>query len=111
MSNQHHYLKTETEFYQAVEAGVKTFELRKNDRDFQVGDIVTLMEVVKAEFTGRELPAKEIKYILHGGQFGLPEGYCILQLEDIHQWGHTIGYIAGPTRAGRNEPIPPYPYK
>ena len=29
MSRQHHYLKCETEYYQAVEKGIKTFEVRK----------------------------------------------------------------------------------
>jgi hypothetical protein len=80
MIRQHHELKTETQFYQAVEKGIKTFELRVNDRDFKVGDIVTLVEVVSGILTGRRLAGKEIKYILHGGQFGLPETHCILQL-------------------------------
>ena len=80
MSRQHHELKTETQFYQAFEAGLKNFELRVNDRDFKVGDMVTLIEVVNGTITGRRIFAKEIKYILHGGQFGLPETHCILQL-------------------------------
>ena len=80
MSRQHHKLKTESAFYQAVEAGIKTFELRVNDRNFQVGDMVTLQEVFGGIATGRALPPKEIKYILLGGQFGLPETHCILQL-------------------------------
>jgi hypothetical protein len=81
MSRQHHYLKIETEYYQAVERGDKTFELRKNDRDFKVYDIVHLQETVKGSHTGRELPGKRVKYILYGGKYGLADGYCILQLE------------------------------
>lgn len=80
MSRQHHRLKTETHYYQLVEKGVKTFELRVNDRNFKVCDMVTLYETVSGIETGRELPPKEIKYIFHGGQFGLPETHCILQL-------------------------------
>lgn len=80
MSRQHHRLKNESHYYQLVEAGIKTFELRINDRDFQVGDMVTLYEVVSGVPTGRELPPKEIKYILFGGSFTLPETHCILQL-------------------------------
>ena len=80
MSKQHHTLKTESAFYQAVEAGLKTFEFRLNDRNFQVGDMVTLQEVFGGIATGRALHPKQIKYILHGGQFGLPSEYCILQL-------------------------------
>jgi len=81
MSRQHHTLKTETEYYQAIEKGLKTFELRKNDRDFKVGDMLTLKEVVNGVYTGREIFGKEVKYILSGGKFGLEEGYVIMQLD------------------------------
>ena len=77
MSRQHHKLKTETKFYQSVERGIKRFEIRKNDRGFKVYDLVTLQEVVGDVYTGRELPAFEISYILYGPCHGLPEGYCI----------------------------------
>ena len=80
MSRQHHYLKTETEYYQQIEKGNKNFELRKNDRDFKVGDMLYLEEVVQGIKTGRVLPPKEVKYILSGGKYGLEEGYCIMQL-------------------------------
>lgn len=78
MSRNHHYLKTETEYYQAVEQGLKRFELRKNDRDFQVYDMIYLEETVKGEYTGRKLQPLQIRYILHGGKYGLEDGYCIV---------------------------------
>ncbi len=78
MSRQHHYLKTETEYYQDIEEGLKKFELRKNDRDFKIGDFLILEETVNTIKTGRKMFQFEIKYILHGGKFGLQEGYCIL---------------------------------
>jgi hypothetical protein len=81
MSGQHHYLKTEKEYYQDVERGVKTFELRKNDRNFQVGDMLFLCETIAGEHTGNRLPPLEITYILHGGKYGLQEGYCILGIK------------------------------
>ncbi len=77
MSRQHHYLKCETQYYQAVEEGEKTFELRKNDRNFKEYDMVYLQEVVSGVKTGRELPPKEIKYVLKGGKYGLDKDYCI----------------------------------
>lgn len=80
MSRQHHYLKTETEYYEAVKNGNKSFELRKNDRGFQVGDIVSLVEVINGKPTCEQRHPMEIIYILHGGKFGLKKGYCILQL-------------------------------
>ena len=78
MSRQHHYLKTETEYFQAVERGEKKFELRINDRGFRKYDIVYLQEVVIGTPTGRELPGLAIQYILEGPAFGLLDGWCIL---------------------------------
>ena len=78
MSRQHHYLKCETEYYQAVERGYKKFEIRLNDRDFTLNDIVHLKEVVNGIETGRTLGNLEIKYILYGPAYGLLEDYCIL---------------------------------
>lgn len=78
MSRKHHYLKTATEHYQAVESGLKKFELRKNDRDFRIGDMLYLEEIVKGAYSGRKLGPMEIKYILHGDKYVLEEGYCIM---------------------------------
>lgn len=77
MSRQHHYLKCETEFYQAIERGEKKFEIRKNDRNFQVYDMVYLQEVVRGIPTGRQIKPLEIKHFFEGGKYGLEEGYCI----------------------------------
>lgn len=78
MSRKHHYLKTETEFYQFIEIGLKKFELRKNDRDFSIGDILYLEETVNGIYTGRKMEPIEIKYIFHGGRYGLEKDYCII---------------------------------
>ncbi len=76
-----HYLKTERKYYQAVEYGDKTFEVRKNDRGFEVFDLVVLQEVVNGIPTGRALEPMEIVYILDGGKYGVEEGYCVMQLK------------------------------
>jgi len=74
-----HYLKTETEYYQAVKRGEKLFELRKNDRDFRIGDFIYLEETVNGVKTGKYLEPKKIKYILKNcRKYGLKKGYCIL---------------------------------
>jgi hypothetical protein len=73
-----HELKCETEYFALVFYGIKRFEIRKNDRDFQVGDKITLREFAEGEYTGASIPNLTITYILHGPVYGIEEGYCIL---------------------------------
>jgi hypothetical protein len=76
-----HELKTWSEYYEEVFMCHKTFELRKNDRDFKKGDKLILNEWdnEKQEYTGRSL-ARNILYILEGGKFGLEDGYVIMSI-------------------------------
>jgi hypothetical protein len=74
-----HKLKTWTAPFQAMWEGRKLFEFRKNDRDFKIGDWLTLQEWNPGtEYTGREMNAR-VTWILTEG-FGLPWGYCIMSL-------------------------------
>jgi hypothetical protein len=77
MTRTHRHLKCDTEDYQAVERGEKKFELRENDRDFKKNDMVHLHETINGIKTGRRLPPVQIKYIIHGGKYGIDENYCI----------------------------------
>lgn len=80
MSKQHHYLKTINPFYRAVESGKKSFEVRLNDRDYQVGDILHLQEFVPPEtFTGRQIDAEAI-YILDDDRF-CKAGFVVIGLK------------------------------
>lgn len=81
MDDRRHKLKLAKMFFEDVRLGRKSFELRKNDRDYQIGDILELREMDNGEPTGRVIE-KEITYILEGFA-GLKEGYCILALADI----------------------------
>ncbi|EKE9396609.1 DUF3850 domain-containing protein, partial [Listeria monocytogenes] len=47
-----HELKILPEYYEDIVAGRKTFEIRKNDRDFQVGDYLILKEFKDGNHTG-----------------------------------------------------------
>lgn len=51
----HHDLKTLPQYFDAVYNGRKTFEVRKNDRDFRSSDSVTLKEWSEEDgYSGRE---------------------------------------------------------
>ena len=81
MDDRRHKLKLAKMFFEDVRLGRKSFELRKNDRDYKIGDILELREMDNGEQTGRVIE-KEITYILEGFA-GLKEDYCILALADI----------------------------
>jgi hypothetical protein len=86
-SHTHHELKTDPEVFQASLDGLKNFEIRLNDRDFRQGDTLTLRETEHSgeemsngaplKYTGRSLDCK-INYVLHGGRYGLADGWVIL---------------------------------
>lgn len=74
-----HELKTWPEYFIRVFEGTKKFEIRKNDRHFLIGDILTLKEWdPKTEnYTGRTI-IKKVTYMLNGPAFGIEEGYCVM---------------------------------
>lgn len=72
-----HEIKILPEFYDQILKGYKQFELRKNDRNYQTGDIVIFREWDGKQYTGREV-VREIGYVLKNcPQYGLMDGYCI----------------------------------
>lgn len=81
MENNIHELKTWKEYFEEVFMCRKTFEVRKNDRNFQKGDILILKEWdnEKQEYTGRQM-ARGVSYILNGGQFGIENGFVVMAL-------------------------------
>ena len=71
------------EYYHAVRIREKTFELRKDDSDYQLGDMLILREWDGEQYTGKTIH-REITYILRDvPQYGLMEGYCILGLQPV----------------------------
>lgn len=82
MSTVIHELKTEAVYWDAVAAGKKTFEVRRNDRGFQPGDIVKLVRMESRMWrdTMREPLVFRIGWLLQGGQFGVEPGYCVFNL-------------------------------
>ena len=75
-----HELKTYPKYFQETIEGNKLFEIRKNDRNFQVGDVLLLKEWDNIKYTGREVGAM-VRYILGDKFIGLAEGYVALGLQ------------------------------
>jgi hypothetical protein len=71
-------LKTLAPYFYAVRDGSKTFELRKNDRGFKVGDNIKLVEYdpVNDLYSGEEIRIT-VTYILEN-YGGIQPGWCIL---------------------------------
>ncbi len=76
-----HNLKTWPIPFQAVLDGTKTAEYRKNDRRYEVGDILLLEEYLpdKEYYTGRTIEVK-VSHIVYGNQFGIPNDYCVMSI-------------------------------
>ena len=78
-----HQLKVWSEYMDDLLNGSKTFELRYNDRNFQVGDFLLLMEYDKEnqKYLTRELKVK-ISYVLDNSVFdALKDGYLIMGIQ------------------------------
>jgi hypothetical protein len=80
-----HELKTWPDHYDNIAIGIKTFEYRKNDRDYHSGDTLILrrFDPDLYRYTGERMK-KTVTHILYGAAFGIPVGYCIMSLGD-HQ--------------------------
>lgn len=95
-----HDLKILPAYFEEVNAGIKNFEVRKNDRNFRAGDWLLLQEYDGKQYTGRTI-RKRVQYVYAGtGEYGLAEGYCILGLQGpcvtINMNGNNntqIGYV------------------
>lgn len=73
-----HNIKIQRKYYDDILTKNKNFEIRKNDRDYQVGDLLYFTIIDENELT-QDKSFYPIKYILKDvPEFGLKEGYCIL---------------------------------
>ena len=80
----HHNLKLFTKYFQPVLDGRKKSEMRFNDRNYQVGDVITLHEGEPSldgfQYTGRKVSAC-ISYI---DDYGCQYGYVNLSLMHVY---------------------------
>ncbi len=84
-------LKTAAYCWDAIERGDKNFEIRRDDRGFQKGDVLVLRRLEKglacdfystppgSRFGTMDL-RRRVLWILTGNQFGIEPGYVIMSL-------------------------------
>lgn len=85
-----HALKTWPPYFEAVLNGSKTFEIRRDDRGFGVGDTLLLKEWdprgsltdFGGRYTLREILCR-VTHIVPGGQFGIEPGTCVMAIKLI----------------------------
>jgi ASC-1-like (ASCH) protein len=76
-----HCLKTIQPYFGEVENGTKTFEVRKNDRNFKVGDILFLQEFDGKALTGKE-ETRVVTYVLKDYP-ALRSGFVVLGIKEV----------------------------
>jgi hypothetical protein len=92
-----HELKTWPEPFQAVLDGRKRYEIRKNDRGYQVSDVLNLREwAIPTDprfdqrgftgYTGRSLRVV-VTYMTSGGEWGIPVGMCVMGIKPASEGG------------------------
>lgn len=81
----HHHLKIWPRFFDLVQKGEKSFEVRRNDRSFAVGDTLVLEEwdpanLPSPKYTGR-VTEKVVIYLMHGHPtFGLDSDFVVMAI-------------------------------
>lgn len=91
-----HFLKQWPQYFEQIRLKRKTFEIRKDDRGFMLGDQLCLEEWIPLDeslpdhaavgmhgSTGRFLMTGPIPYIMRGPSFGLAVGHVIMSIVDI----------------------------
>ena len=75
-----HELKISSKYYRDVVIANKTYELRKDDRNYKVGDLLILKEYDNGSYSGNVFNVT-IKHILKNcPEYGLMDGYVILSI-------------------------------
>ncbi len=85
-----HKLKCWPNYFDDLMSGKKTFEVRVNDRDFKVGDVLELQEFspTRSCYLSRKLTLR-VNYILRGSKSNLciNDGACVMAIELVPPLG------------------------
>lgn len=99
-----HAVKELPEYFDNVQSGKKTFEVRKNDRPYNVGDLIALNEYNAEEqcYTGRSMLCY-IDYILNDSGY-CKEGYVVMSIKPcaLRRYGQPYN----PHREGADYSVP-----
>ena len=76
--------KIKTKFFVDVELGKRNFDVRLNDRDYRINDLIVLHEVKESlsglQETGKRV-SREITSLMYGGTYGIVKGYVIMSIK------------------------------
>lgn len=84
-----HHLKQAQEVFGPSLDGIKSFEIRKNDRDYQVGDVLILNEWNGTNYTGRSVAVK-VTYILADDSYGMKDWHIIMAVKPLNWWDRLL---------------------
>lgn len=83
-----HQIRLASQYFDDVCSGKKSFEFRKNDRNYKVGDIIEMTEFKDGKNTGRMVRVI-VTYFLDGFT-GMEDDYCILATALINEDGEEL---------------------
>lgn len=93
-----HHLKCHPEPFDAIRAGLKTYELRRDDRGYAVGDTLHLRRwcPVDLDYTGESIRVR-VTHLTRGPEWGLSDGWVCMAVRraEGRDW---IGERNGPER-------------
>ncbi|AYV11533.1 MULTISPECIES: DUF3850 domain-containing protein [Shewanella] len=81
MATEHH-LKIDPELFDAVRRRDKTAEIRRDDRGFNIGDVLIIypFDRESGQRVGTDECHRVVTHKVDGGQFGIEAGYCLLSM-------------------------------
>ena len=80
-----HEIKLKQDFVEAVSSGRKSFEVRKNDRGYQTGDLIRFIPLDEDGDPNYDSPLYSklfrITYLLSG--WGIEKDYVVFSIEEV----------------------------
>ncbi|MBO9706786.1 MAG: DUF3850 domain-containing protein [Caulobacter sp.] len=79
-----HELKTWPKYFAAVRSGKKRFEIRRNDREFAVGDVLVLREFdPEADAYTGQVEERQITFLLSEEDYGVIHGFVAIGFGEV----------------------------